>query len=95
MPGTVINRPILLHEAAHLVLEITADADQAGSRHEQRTDDLALRALHAYFPIPAHAHQLGQTACIVGIALVDADRQCRMGVPRVDASLLQGGQSLN
>jgi hypothetical protein len=55
MPGTVINRPILLHEAAHLVLEITADADQAGSRHEQRTDDLALRALHAYFPIPANA----------------------------------------
>jgi hypothetical protein len=41
--------------AAHLVLEITADADQAGSRHEQRTDDLALRALHAYFPIPANA----------------------------------------
>ena len=75
----------LLEQAAHLVLQIAADADQTGAGNEQRSDRLAVVALDPDLAIPTDPDQLGQPTGVVRIALVHSDRQCGVRVSSIDA----------
>jgi hypothetical protein len=57
-------------KAADLVLQIAADADRAGTRHEEGADRLAFIALNADLSVAANPNELGKAASIVWITLV-------------------------
>jgi hypothetical protein len=46
---------------------------------------VAAEAFDRNFLVPAHANELRQAVRIIGIDFVDLHRQCRLGVPRIDA----------
>ncbi len=46
---------------------------------------VATEAFDRNLLVPAHADHLRQAVRVVGIGLVDLHRQCRLGVPRIDA----------
>lgn len=78
------NRAVLLLHAANLILQISADADEARPGDQDRPDGLAFLALDADFQMPANANEFGKPAGVVLIALVHSRRQRGIGVPCVD-----------
>jgi hypothetical protein len=53
--------------------------------HQQRTHGLAVEPLHRHLTVPADTHDLRRTEGVVGVGLVDLERQRRLGVARIDA----------
>src|SRR5215831_15265570 len=56
-----------------------------GACYQQCTHGLAVEALHRHLAVPADAHDLRQTEGVVGVGLVDLQRQRRLGVARIHA----------
>jgi hypothetical protein len=68
-----------------LIGELVPDLHQPRPRPEQRLDAVALQAFDLDLPIPACAHDLGQTVRVVLVALVQTHRQGCLRMPRVNA----------
>ena len=74
-----------LHQAAELVGDFLAHADQLGPGCQQSTRPVAVLAFDRHLAIPAGAHDLSQANRVVGIGLVQPHRQRRLGMTRVNA----------
>src|SRR3954452_11461506 len=74
-----------LEDAADLVGEVDAHAHQLRAGDEQGADQVAVHALDRHLAVPAGAHNLRQTACIVAVGLVQLQGERRLDVPSVEA----------
>jgi hypothetical protein len=80
------QQPVFFDQTADLVLDISTNGHEPGSRDEYRADPLTFLALDFDLSIPANPHQFGQTSSIILIAFVHAYGQSRVRMPRVDAN---------
>src|SRR5262245_60787560 len=69
--GTADNKAEVLEEAADLVLEITLNLDQQRPARQQRSDQVTIKVLDAYFLEPTGLHDPGDPSSVVAVALVD------------------------
>src|SRR4051812_19811755 len=67
-----------------LVAEIDPLSHQLGPRRDQGPHQLPIQALDRDLTVPAGADDLGQTAGIVGVALVELELQRRLGVAGIE-----------
>jgi hypothetical protein len=82
------KQAVFLEHAPYLVLEISADADEPGTRNQDRADGLALLAFDTDFAVPADPDEFGEAARIILVALFDPDRQSGVGMARVVAKYM-------
>ena len=74
-----------LQNAAHAILQRRDLRHDLAACYQQCTHGLAVKALHRHLAVPADAHDLCQTEGVVGVGLVDLERQRGFGVARIDA----------
>src|SRR3954466_5446539 len=80
------EQPERLEQAADLVAEIDPLSHQLGPRRDQGPHQLSIQTLDRDLAVPAGAHDLGQAAGIVGVALVELELQRRLGVAGIEAN---------
>src|SRR5258707_2271955 len=78
------QEPDLLQHTAHLILQVTTDADKPGSRDKDGAENLAGLALDADLTVPTNPNELRKTSSVVRIALVHPDGKSRMGMARIN-----------
>ena len=80
-----------LQDAPDTILQYRDLRDKLSPRHQQRTHDLTRLAFDHHLAVPADAHDLGQAVGIVGIRLVDLQRQGCSGVAGIDTNNPKNG----
>jgi hypothetical protein len=75
--------PNTFSQAAHLVLQINALAQQRLAAGQQCPDVVALKAFHIYLAVPAGAQDLGNAAGVVLVRLVAHGAERRLHMTRL------------
>ena len=79
------NQAERFEHATDLVGQINPHLDQAGTRGEQASDDLAVQAFDGDFAIPAGAHDLCQPQSIIRDRSCSPAAKCRFGMTSIEA----------
>src|SRR5665213_3785699 len=74
----------LFQHTAHLILQVTTNADKPGSRDKDGAENLAGLALDADLTVPANPDELCKTSSVVRVALVHPEGKSGMGMARIN-----------